>query len=409
MDITNLSTNSHKLISHLESNGYERQYVQYFQSEISRILQSADSGEYSNYTEYYRNYEKADCSHAVLRAKSNIISAIEQFDLFGKYPDGSRKKTYFSTNAYSQLCSEYRSLIDCFAEISVKRGKKETSIYNQSHNAATFLLALQQSGVECLSNATEANILAMFVNSNGDFIRHYSARDNIYTVFNTCSPVYPDCKKVIEYLPAFRKKRKNIQYLTAEEVTKIKSVLTDENSELWLRDKAIGIVALYIGLRASDIAALTMTSVDFNSDRIKLCQQKTGEPLILPITAIVGNAIWDYIQQERPVSDCEYIFLSRNRPFGRMSGSGMSDAVDRIMDVAGIRQSPGDRRGLHIFRHNLATTLLRNGVSRPVISSITGQISPKSLEPYLSADFPHLKECSINIEQFPVNQEVFAI
>jgi len=78
------------------------------------------------------------------------------------------------------------------------------------------------------------------------------------------------------------------------------------------------------------------------------------------------------------------------------------------MKAAGVRQSKGDRKGFHIFRHHLATALLGNGVPQPVISRTLGHTSPASLEAYLSADFLHLKECAINIERFPVSQEVFS-
>jgi integrase len=77
------------------------------------------------------------------------------------------------------------------------------------------------------------------------------------------------------------------------------------------------------------------------------------------------------------------------------------------MKAAGIRQNSGDRQGFHIFRHKFVTTLLGNGIPRPVISNLTGHLLPESLEPYLSANFPDLKECAIGIEKFPVLQEVF--
>jgi integrase len=78
------------------------------------------------------------------------------------------------------------------------------------------------------------------------------------------------------------------------------------------------------------------------------------------------------------------------------------------MKAAGIRQFKGDRKGFHIFRHRLATALLGNGVPQPVISRTLGHTSPDSLEAYLSVDFLHLKECSINIEHFPVSGAVFS-
>jgi site-specific recombinase XerD len=76
------------------------------------------------------------------------------------------------------------------------------------------------------------------------------------------------------------------------------------------------------------------------------------------------------------------------------------------MKVADIRQEKGSRRGFHIFRHHLATALLGNGIPQPVISRVLGHMSTSSLDAYLSADFPHLKECSLSVEGFPLRKEV---
>jgi integrase len=167
-------------------------------------------------------------------------------------------------------------------------------------------------------------------------------------------------------------------------------------------------LALYTGLRGCDIVGMTFDSIDWDKDLIYITQQKTDFPLELPLTAIVGNAIYDYLTCERPHVGNRYLFLSQNKPYDRLKSRSIGNVAARIMKAAGIRQSKGDRKGLHIFRHHLATSLLGNGVSRPVISRTLGHTSPVSLEPYLSADFPHLKECAINIERFPIPEGVFS-
>ena len=211
-------------------------------------------------------------------------------------------------------------------------------------------------------------------------------------------------------MPAFRRWRKNIQYLTHDEIKKVKNVLSPNSPVLSLRDKAIGSLALYMGLRGCDIANITMNALDWNNDLLSIHQQKTGVPITLSLSAIVGNAIHDYKEIERPQTDCEYLFIARIRPFGRIKGGpSMNRIAAKIMKVAGIRQNSGDRKGFHIFRHHLATKLLENGVPRPVVSNLVGHVLPKSLDQYLRADFPHLKGCSISIEKFPVAKAVFEI
>jgi integrase len=212
----------------------------------------------------------------------------------------------------------------------------------------------------------------------------------------------------LAFLPALRETRKNIQYLTSEEIQKIKNTLADSENPLALGDKAIGMLALYTGLRGCDIAGMTLDSIDWDRELIYIRQQKTEFPLELPLTAIVGNAIYDYLTSERPHTESRYLSVTQNKPYDRFKSRSIGNVADRIMKAAGIRQTKGDRKGFHIFRHHLATALLGNGVPQPVISRTLGHTSPDSLEAYLSADFPHLKECSINIERFPVSEGVFS-
>ena len=234
-------------------------------------------------------------------------------------------------------------------------------------------------------------------------LRSCSYKKNVAAVLKSCIPYHPEtCSRLLAFLPALRETIKNIQYLTSEEIQKVKGTLVDCENLLTLRDKAIGMLALYTGIRGCDIAGLTLDAIIWGRDFIYIRQQKTEIPLELPLTAVVGNAIYDYLTSERPPTESRYLFVSQHKPSDRLKNGSIGNVAVLIMKAAGIRQSKGDRKGFHIFRHHLATTLLGNGVPQPVISRILGHSSPDSLEPYLRADFPHLKECSINIERFPV-------
>ena len=307
------------------------------------------------------------------------------------------------------LSPEFKSVIDYYCEAERRRGNKITTIYTESHNASTFFLSLQQKGIDSLAKITEEAVLSIFMSPDGKLLRSYSYKKNIAAVLKACIPYHPEtCPRILAFLPALRETRKNIQYLTPEEIQKIKKALADSENPLTLCDKAIGMLALYTGLRGCDIAGMTLGSIDWDRDLINIIQQKTGFPLELPLTAVVGNAIYNYLTSERPHTESEYLFISQNKPYGRLKNGSIGNVAVRIMKAAGIRQSKGDRKGFHIFRHHLATALLGNGVPQPVISRTLGHTSPDSLKAYLSADFPHLKECSITIERFPVLEEVFS-
>jgi len=393
----------------METNGYSNVYIDRLKREIEKILSAVNSKEWSCYTDVYLEYTKTSHSPGYLRNKRTFIGAIEQFDVQGRYPDRRSRNELFERGTYPLLSPEFKSIIDYYCEAERKRGKKLTTIYTESHNASTFFLFLQQNGMDSLVKITEEAVLSIFMSSDGTLIRSCSYKKNIAAVLKACIPNHPEtCHRILAFLPALRETRKNIQYLTSEEIQKIKDALGYGKNSLTLCDKAIGMLALYTGLRSCDIAGMTLGSIEWDRDLICIRQQKTEFPLELPLTAVVGNAIYDYLSSERPHTESRYIFVSQNKPYGRLKNGSIGNVAVRIMKAAGTRQSKGDRKGFHIFRHHLATALLGNGVPQPIISRTLGHASPDSLEVYLSADFPHLKECSMGIERFPVAEEVFS-
>jgi len=392
----------------METNGYSKTYVDRFKREIKKILVAVDSKEWSCYRDVYLEYTKTLHSPDYLRGKRTIIGAIEQFDVHSRYPDGRCRHKLFERGAYPLLSPEFKSIIDHYCKAEKKRGKKATTIYTESHSASTFFLSLQQKGMDSLVKITEEAVLSIFMSPDETLLRSCSYKKNIAAVLKACIPYHRQtCPKVLTFLPALRETRKNIQYLTSEEIQKVKGTLADGKNPLTLCDKAIGMLALYTGLRGCDIAGLALDSVDWGRDLIYITQQKTEFPLELPLTAVVGNAIYDYLTSERPHTESRYLFVSQNKPYEHLKSRSIGNVAVRIFKAAGIRQLKGDRKGFHIFRHHLATALLSNGVPQPVISRTLGHTSPDSLEPYLSADFLHLKECSMSIERFPVPEEVF--
>jgi integrase len=140
------------------------------------------------------------------------------------------------------------------------------SVFTQS-----VLFALQEKGIGSLETITEKDVLSVFVLPDGDIRRCYGYKKNIASVFKACIPQDPETfSRLLTFLPVIKNSRKNIKYLLPEEIGKIKRILKNENSSLSLRDKAVGTLALYTGLRSCDIAGLRIDSVDWKNDLIIL-------------------------------------------------------------------------------------------------------------------------------------------
>jgi len=259
-----------------------------------------------------------------------------------------------------------------------------------------------------LVDVKEETVLSFFISSDMKPIKGSSYRWTVSRFLQTCMPTDTEgCKKVLSFIPMLRKSRKNVQYLTSGEHQKILDALSDMSNMLTLRDRAIGQMAVHYGMRSGDIAAMELESIDWDRDIISIIQRKTQQPLELPLLTVVGNAIYDYIIQERPASNCSALFLTWNAPFGGISGEGAWRASESIMNTLGLRQEKGDRKGFHISRHHLVTELMGKGIQQPVISAIVGHIDPRSIETYSYANHVDLKGCALSIERFPVSLEVF--
>jgi integrase len=409
MNVENLRNNYLKLLSRMEDAGYSKNYIYTFRTEIQWIISEAGLRDWDCYGDVYRDYQANLLPPNKLKTKHAIIGAIEQFDLHDRYPD-SKWHSFKVRGSYPKLVPEFKSLIDYYCKVARERGKKESTIYMESHNASSFLSSLQEAGVNHLDDVTEKAVVSLFVSPDGRRLKCHNYRKCVSALLKACIPLNPDaCRKVLSLLPETRYTRKNIQYLTPEEVQRVRNALDDMSNTLTLCDRAIGKLTLYTGLRGCDIATMKLTSIDWDCDIIRIEQQKTGNPLELPLAATVGNAIYDYLTNERPSVENPSLFLSLIGPYRGMEPDNMWNVSARIMKAAGIRQSKGERKGLHIFRHHLATTLLGNGVTQALISCVLGHSSPASTETYLSADFVHLKACALDISRFPVREGVFDV
>lgn len=195
-----------------------------------------------------------------------------------------------------------------------RRGKKESTIRGESFNTASFLYQMQEQGAQCLDEVTEDAVLSFFVSEDGSLRKGCSYKKNISAVFKAgLNWKEPQCERILGFLPLLRETRKNIQYLTQDEVRLLRAAV--ESSGFSARNKAVILLLLFTGLRGCDIAGLTFRSIDWEKERILVEQQKTSVPVEIPLSAVVGNAIYDYLEQERPDTGSLSLFLTETHPF----------------------------------------------------------------------------------------------
>ena len=182
---------------------------------------------------------------------------------------------------------------------------------------------------------------------------------------------------------------------SADEVRRLESTV-DQSSNVGKRDYAVLLLATRLGLRSGDIVGLKYDNVDFVGNSISLTQEKTKHPLTLPLLPEIRTALTEYIHNARPDSDSEFIFLSANAPFGRMTTSAIRHALTASFVSAGIDIS-GKKHGPHSLRSSLASSMVNGGVAYEVVRRLLGHLDPDAVKHYAKIDVENLRSCSIDV------------
>jgi len=169
------------------------------------------------------------------------------------------------------------------------------------------------------------------------------------------------------------------------------------------RDYAMFLLAVSTGMRQSDIIHLKLKDIDWHKSTIAFTQQKTGKPLLLPLEAHVGNALAEYILNERPTTESFEVFVSVNAPFRCISSSAVYVIVIECMKKAGIAHRPW--HGFHSFRRYAATSMVKNKVPFDTVAEILGHSQHRTIQSYIRADVFCLRPCAQGLTGIEVQRK----
>jgi site-specific recombinase XerD len=158
------------------------------------------------------------------------------------------------------------------------------------------------------------------------------------------------------------------------------------------RDYAILMLLARLGLRGGEVVGLKLGDIDWSASQISI-HGKGGSLARLPLPADVGEAIALYLRRDRPHCSCRTVFVRNRAPFvGFSSSTGISGLVRRALTRAGIESV---HKGAHVFRHTLATELLRGGSSLDDIGEVLRHQSPNTTAIYAKVDLASLRSIAL--------------
>ena len=188
--------------------------------------------------------------------------------------------------------------------------------------------------------------------------------------------------------------------LNTQELKKVLATC-DRSSAIGKRDYAIIIFMLELGLRANEVANLTLDSINWHSQIVHILSSKSRKSYELPMTQKIMDALIDYLKHGRPKTTLPHIFVyhvahSTSR-FHIDVGQGItpqivSEIAARAITRSGVKTKP---LGSHVLRKTFATNLLRKGATIKEIADLLGHSSIDTATIYTKVDFEKLAQVSL--------------
>jgi integrase len=138
----------------------------------------------------------------------------------------------------------------------------------------------------------------------------------------------------------------------------------DRRTAIGRRDYAILTVLVRLGLRAGEVAALTLDDIDWRAGEL-IVVGKGGRRDRLPLPVDVGQALAAYLQRGRRRGECRRVFVHARAPYCAMNTSAVSHVVVRACQRAGLPELRA-----HRLRHGAATAMQRAGAGLVEIGQV---------------------------------------
>lgn len=258
--------------------------------------------------------------------------------------------------------------------------------------ARGYLVFLEARGIGCLSEADGSSVLGFLESLSGRW-----ARSSLFWLVSNFRPFlkYTGRTDLVDAAGLAGVKRSHA----------IVPMLSDHDQGLVLqacamgivsaRDAAITLLALTTGLRACDIVNLRLGDIDWREQTASIVQQKTHNPLTVPLIDQLIGRLAEYVLEHRPTSGDDHVFLRAKAPrIGLADHASIHRVISGAFGKAGVTDV---KAGTRLLRHNAASRLLRAAVPLPTISAVLGHASPDSTDVYLSVDRDRLLECVLDV------------
>ena len=277
-----------------------------------------------------------------------------------------------------------------------ERGLREATIFHYRHYLIRFEAYLGRIGVTDLADLSSAVLSAFVVERKASGLGRTGIRDlcGVLRVFLRYAHrerlITADLSATVGWPQAYRLSTVP-RSITWAEVREVLDTI-DRRTACGRRDYAILLLLVTYGLRAREVAALTLEDIDWKRERLRIPERKAGHSTAFPLSTVVGEALVDYLRRGRPEVPGRRVFFRVVAPFDPITAAGVSSRAARYLHKAGIGVP---RAGSHTLRHTCVQRLVDADFSLKVIGDYIGHRSPASTDIYAKVAIEALRQVAL--------------
>ena len=176
------------------------------------------------------------------------------------------------------------------------------------------------------------------------------------------------------------------KWLPDEDVERVLNCC-DRHSAIGQRDYAVLLLLARLGLRAGEVRLLELDDIRWEAAEISV-RGKGPRRKRFPLPGDAGEAIAAYLKNARPRCDSRRVFLRAIAPYRGLGSSTVGTIVSAALRRAGLNPP---MKGAYLFRHSLATHMLRHGATLTEIGQILHHAHPDTTSIYAKVDIDGLR------------------
>lgn len=283
-----------------------------------------------------------------------------------------------------------------FEYLVAERGLRPATLGHYRHHLRRFAAYLVGVGVRRLDELSPALLSAFVAERTGSGLAKTSIRDTcgVLRVFLRYAHreglIGRDLARAVEWPQVYRLSTipRSIAW---DDVGRVLGAV-DRRTTAGRRDYAILLLLVTYGLRAREVAGLTLDDIDWKRERLAVPERKAGHATAFPLSSTVGAALVDYLKRGRPETADRHIFFRAVAPVRPIGAAAVSSCAGHYLRAAGIRVP---RPGSHTLRHTAVQRLVDADFALKTIGDFVGHRSTASTEIYAKVAVEALRKVAL--------------